>query len=300
MIFNPPKSWFAASVTICILVVVFCARPSCAQGQPSGANTGQNLGQLVRAVMRNEIETQHTDSSLWCFRQRHQEDGKPSKVLEVCQTSIGDLERTVAVNGRELNVEQQQAEDLRLQKLLSHPEQLRAKQRKAHEDGEQTEHLLMVFPDAFQFELEGESGSFVRIKFRPNPNFRPATRASTVFHHMEGALVVDEGQKRIVEIDGQLTSEVKFGGGLLGHLDRGGTFHIKQQDVGSGHWEMTLMNVQMSGKVLFFKSISVLEKNTYSDYTPLPSRASLQQAAAVLTKDSRISTASAKNSSASQ
>ena len=300
MIFIPQKSGLAASVIICILAVVLSELPSSAQGHPPGANPSRNLDQLVRAVMRNEVETQHTDSSLWCFHQQHQEDGKPNRALEVCQTRLGDLERTVAVNGQELSREQQQAEDQRLEKLLSHPEQLKARQKKAREDGEQTENLLKVFADAFRFQWEGEYGPFVSIKFKPNPSFRPATRAAMVFHHMEGTLVVDERQRRIAEIDGQLTSEVKFGGGLLGHLDRGGTFHIKQQDVGSGHWEMTLMNVQMNGKVLFFKSIAVLERNSYSDYTPLPSGASPQQAAAFLRKDVGIGTAWAKSSSPSR
>ena len=234
--------------------------------------------------MRNEVESQHTDTSLWCYHQQHQEDGKPNKTLEVCQTRQGDLERTVAVNGQELNREQQQTEDQRLQKVLRNPEQLKAKQKKAREDGEQMETLLKAFPEAFRFQLEGESGHFVSIKFRPNLNFRPPTRALMVFHHMEGNLVVDEKDRRIAEIDGQLTSEVKFAAGLLGHLDRGGTFHVKQADVGSGHWEMTLMNVHMNGRVLFFKSIAVLEKDSFSDYTPLPSGATLQQAADFLTK----------------
>jgi hypothetical protein len=75
-------------------------------------------------------------------------------------------------------------------------------------------------------------------------------------------------------------------------LDRGGTFHVKQADVGSGHWEMTLMNVQMNGKVLFFKSIAVLEKNSFSDFTPLPSGATLQQAADFLTKGFNLNIAS--------
>ena len=242
--------------------------------------------------MRNEVESQHTDTSLWCYHQQHQEDGKPNKTLEVCQTRQGDLERTVAVNGQELDREQQQTEDQRLQKVLSNPEQLKAKQKKAREDGEQMETLLKAFPEAFRFQLAGESGHFVSIKFRPNPNFRPPTRALMVFHHMEGNLVVDEKERRIAEIDGQLTSEVKFAAGLLGHLDRGGTFHVKQADVGSGHWEMTLMNVHMNGRVLFFKSIAVLEKDSFSGYTALPSGASLQQAADFLTNGFNVHVAS--------
>src|ERR1700719_3268653 len=139
MIFISQKSRFATSVTIYILGSGFCAPPISAQTPGSGANASRNLDQLVRAVMRNEVESQHTDKSLWCYHQQHQEDGKPSKTLEVCQTTQGDLERTVAINGRELNREQQQAEDRRLQKLLSQPEQLKAKQKKAREDGEQIE-----------------------------------------------------------------------------------------------------------------------------------------------------------------
>ena len=275
-----------------IVAVVFCVLPISAQTPTSGVNPSRNLDQLVRAVMRNEIESQHTDKSLWCYHQQRQEDGKPNKTLEVCETNQGDLERTVAVNGQELNLEQQQTEDRRLHKLLSSPEQLKAKQKKAREDAEQMEILLKAFPDAFRFQLQGESGNFVSIKFRPNPSFHPSTRALMVFHHMEGNLVVDEKELRIAEIDGQLTSEVKFGAGLLGHLDRGGTFHVKQADVGSGHWEMTLMNVQMSGRVLFFKSIAVLEKNSFSGYTPLPSGATLQQAADFLTKGFNLNIAS--------
>lgn len=286
------KSRSAASVTIYIAAVVFCALPVYAQTHSSGVKPVPNLDQLVRAVMRNEVESQRTDTSLWCYHQQHQEDGKPNKTLEVCQTGLGDLERTVAVNGHELSREQQQAEDRRLQKLLSQPEQLKAKQKKAREDGEQMGSLLKAFPEAFHFQLEGESGPCVSIKFKPNPNFHPSTRALMVFHHLEGNLVVDEKQRRIAEIDGQLTSEVKFGGGLLGHLDRGGTFHVKQQNVGSGHWEMTLMNVHMNGKVLFFKSIAVLEKDSFSDYTPLPSGAGLQRAADFLTNGFNVRIAS--------
>jgi hypothetical protein len=296
MIFISKKSRFATSVTIYILAVVFCALPISAQTPASGANPRRNLDQLVRDVMRNEVESQHTDTSRWCYRQQHQEDGKPNKTLEVCETNQGDLERTVAVNGQELNLEQQQTEDQHLHKLLSNPEQLKAKQKRAREDAEQMEALLKAFPDAFRFQLQGESGNFVSIKFRPNPNFHPSTRALMVFHHMEGNLVVDETERRIAEIDGHLTSEVKFAAGLLGHLDRGGTFHVKQADVGSGHWEMTLMNVQMNGRVLFFKSIAVLEKNSFSGYTPLPSGATLQEAADFLTKGFNLHVASSSPS----
>jgi hypothetical protein len=257
----------------------------------SQANS-QTVDALVRGVVYNEIEAQLRDDSLWCYREQQQEDSKPDKTLEACQTKDGDLERLLAVNGRELDSAQRQAEDERIQKLISHPEQLKAKQRKEREDGEQARSLLRIFPEAFSFQCERESGSLVTLRFRPNPGFRPTTRASLVFHHMEGTLVLDARLKRLVEVDGRLTSEVRFLGGLLGHLDKDGTFLVKQQEVGDGHWDLVFMSVHMSGRALLFKTFAISQKQTLFDYRPLPRDATLQQAADFLIRDLDVHTAS--------
>ena len=112
---------------------------------------------------------------------------------------------------------------------------------------------------------------------------------------MEGSLLVDDRQKRLAEINGQLTSKVKFLGGLLGHLDKGGTFLVKQQDMGSGHWELTTMDVQMSGKALFFKTIAVREKETDTNFHQVPADITLQQAFELLKKDPSVQEISLSN-----
>jgi hypothetical protein len=252
----------------------------------------ENPDALVREVIHNEVEAQSRDQSLWCYREQQQEDAKPAKTLQVCQTKDGELERLVALDGRELTSLQAQAEDERIQRVVSHPEQLRAKQKKEREDGEQARNLLATLPDAFLFQCDHKSGNLVTLRFRPNSAFRPSTRSAQVFHHMEGTLVVDAEQKRLVEINGRLTSEVKFLGGLLGHLDKDGTFCVKQQHVGEGHWDLRSMSVQMNGKALFFKTITVLETKSVLDYQPLPRGATLQQAADFLRRDFDVHTAS--------
>jgi hypothetical protein len=252
----------------------------------------ENPDALVREVIYNEVQAQSRDQSLWCYREQQQEDAKPAKTLQVCQTKDGELERLVALGGRELTSLQAQAEDERIQRVVSHPEQLRAKQKKEREDGEQARNLLATLPDAFLFQWDHKSGNLVTLRFRPNPAFRPSTRSAQVFHHMEGTLIVDAEQKRLVEINGRLTSEVKFLGGLLGHLDKDGTFCVKQQHVGEGHWDLRSMSVQMNGKALFFKTIAVLETKSILDYQPLPRGATLQQAADFLRRDFDVHTAS--------
>ncbi len=211
--------------TILTLMVVCLPLDFSAQVRASSFSPDiQNPDALVREVIHNEMEAQLSDQSLWCYREQRQEDGKPAKTLQVCQTKDGELERLVALDGRELTSLQAQAEDERIQRLVSRPEQLRAKQKKDREDGEQARNLLATLPDAFLFQCDHQSGNLVTLRFRPNPAFRPSTRSAQVFHHMEGTLVVDAAQGRLVEINGHLTSEVKFLGGLLGHLDKDGTF----------------------------------------------------------------------------
>ena len=70
----------------------------------------------------------------------------------------------------------------------------------------------------------------------------------------------------LAELSGHLIQAVKFGGGLLGHLDKGGQFNVKQEQVSPGFWELTVLNIQMKGKALFFKTIAVQQKMLRSSF----------------------------------
>ena len=279
---------FTALSALALLPAVF------AQTEPAAGAASQDLTALVREVVQNEIHDQMTDNTPWCFRERKQDEGNAPKTVEVCETKDGDLERLISVNGHGLSTEDAQAEDDRIKKLVERPASLRAKQKKQHDDDEQMRTLLKAVPDAFRFQYVGSEGNLVKMYFRPNPDFRAPARAATAFRHMEGVLVVDREQKRIAEINGRLSSEVKFLGGLLGHLDQGGTFFVKAGEVAPGHWDVMLMNLNLSGRALFFKTIAVHQFEQYSDYTPVPANASLRDVADLLKKEcSSIHTASA-------
>jgi hypothetical protein len=244
---------------------------------------GVSAAELAREVVLNELNAQDLDKSLWQYRQVREEDGK-TKVLEVVETNDGEVHRLLAVNGNPLSGKERQNEDRRIQKLLANPDEFRERQKNAARDAEQERKLLKMLPEAFLYAYDGDGGEdgLIKLKFQPNPEFHANGHESELFHHMEGVMLVDPRQKRLAEIDGQLLSEVKFWDGILGHLDKGGTFRVEQKDVGGGHWEMVELDIRMSGKALFFKSISVHEKQTDSDFRPLPDNTSLKQAAEFL------------------
>ncbi|HEV3312141.1 MAG TPA: hypothetical protein VG815_16650, partial [Chloroflexota bacterium] len=118
--------------------------------------------------------------------------------------------------------------------------------------------------------------------FRPNLNFKPPSLDARVFHGMEGELWVEGKQERLAAINGHLMEDVKFGGGLLGHLDKGGRFEVRQVEVATGHWEMAVMAVDMRGKALLFKTINVQQTETRSDFQRVPDDLTLTQAADIL------------------
>lgn len=251
----------------------------------SAAASRIDATKLAREVMDNELAAPSRDQSLWRFHEIREKNGE-KKLYEVCQTQSGEINRLVAVNGKPLTPALREAEDRRIHKLLTNPSEMQREVKKQREDAQQAKDLMKLFPEAFKFQYAGTQGALVKLTFTPDPSFHPPNHAATVFHHMQGTLLVDEKQKRLAEINGELTTEVKFGGGLLGHLDKGGTFLVKQQDVGSGHWEMTLMDVRMNGKALFFKNIDVAEKDIYTNFQPVTDGITFEKAAELLADNS--------------
>jgi hypothetical protein len=246
--------------------------------------TPVDANQLARDIFQNEVDAQQHDTSLWSYRELDEEDGK-RKLFAVCEIKNRQIKRLLAINDQPLSPKQRQEEDQHIGKLLSNSDQLSRQEKKQHEDAEQAMTLMKMFPDAFEFQFEDMQGNLAKLKFTPNPSFRPETRAARVFHHMEGTVVLDVTQRRIAEVDGRLTSEVKFGGGILGHLDKGGTFSVKQQDLGSGHWEMSYLNVQMNGRALFFHTIAVRQKQLMTNFRHVPDDITSQQAAELVAKE---------------
>jgi hypothetical protein len=244
----------------------------------SPATKPANLTAQVRDILQNELRAQADDHSLWCYRKLTDKDGK-QQLFAACQTRTLEIDRLMAVNGKPLTEQQWTEENQRIERLLNNRSQLKKEKQQQREDGEQATRMLRMVPDAFLFQQESSEGNRITLHFTPNPAFRPSGSSEMVFHHMEGTLTLDVKQKRLVEISGRLNSDVKFAGGLLGHLDKGGTFYVKQQEVGPGYWEMTRMDVQMNGKALFFKTISVRTREIDTDFHAVPAAASIRQVA---------------------
>jgi hypothetical protein len=240
-----------------------------------------SANELARKVVTNEMKFQTEDHGHWMYRLEKEESGK-KQVQEILETNNGSLSRLLSIDGHPLDAKQQQKENQRMQRLVSHPDEQRKLQQASKKKAEQGARLFNILPDVFVFGYAGRRGDLITLTFRPNPNFQPPSLEARVFHGMQGEMTVDTKQSRLAALNGHLMEDVTFGGGLLGQLDKGGKFEVKQAEVAPGHWEMTVLGVDMKGKALFFKTVGVHETEDHSEFHRVPDDLTLAEAADIL------------------
>ena len=247
--------------------------------------------QLVRLTVDNEVNDGGHSSVKHLFRARRQTP-KGSQTRVYVETSPALAGMLIAVNDKPLPPQQRQAEINHLAWLEGDPEALRKKHAREKEDTEHTMRIMKALPDAFRYEYAGaENGSaqvghqgrpLARLTFRPNPAYSPPTRVEQVLMGMEGYLLIDAESHRIAKIDGTLFKEVSFGWGLIGHLNKGSQFSVQQADVGEGEWEITEMKLDITGKILLVKGLSLISDEVYSDFQRVPDELSFKKGIALL------------------
>jgi len=241
---------------------------------------------LVKAVIHRELAPSDSDSR-WKYVLYKQSDGK-QETREIIETKSGSLERLIEVGGKPLTEAQKRDETERILKLSHNPAQQRRMEEARRKDAQQCNAFMQMIPDAFLFDYAGTSGNLVKVTFKPNPQWNPPSREGRVLHEMAGEIWVDPKQQRLVSINGRTINEVKFGGGLLGHLEKGGQFTVKRAEIAPGQWELTDLMVNMQGKALLFKTISVQQKELHKNFERVPDDLNLVDAADILLKQAVV------------
>jgi len=279
-----------------VIVAAFLVLCIPALPQNTSGDGELSAGQLLKRVVSSELKAQADDHSHWMYEVKAGVPGK-EQVKVAVQTRQGYLDRLRFMNGQPITPEQEKQEDQRIARLLKKPDEQKKQRRAQEQDAQKTERLFKMLPDAVTASYGKRQGELVEILFEPNRNFHPPSHEAAVFHAMTGRIWLNIKENRLVEIEGHLTRGEKFGGGLLGHLDKGGEFHVKQSEVAPGLWEITLLHVNMHGKALFFKTIAVQENEIRTNFQRVPDNLTLSEAAQQLQKQSTVKSASVQGSS---
>jgi len=249
---------------------------------PPGPDLPAHPADLVRRAVANENKPEN-DNTHYMYRLTKK---RPERIetREMIETDQGVIGRLLMINGKPLSPADREKEDKRLRRLITDPQQLAQKQKSQKDDDRRTHNMVAALPDAFLYEYAGMKneepwGEVVMLNFKPNPNFDPPQRETTVYKGMQGSMAIAVPANRIAKIEAQLFRDVNFGWGILGRLDQGGQFIVEQKSVegtNGAHWEPSHMVLHFTGKVLIFKTIKINEDETTTNIHPVPDMTAAQ------------------------
>jgi hypothetical protein len=260
-----------------VLAIVFApmlALP--ALGSQAGASAQLDANALVRRAIQNRLAPSKRHQPMRYTLHVHDERHDTTK--EIVETKDGDVARLVAVNGKPLSADAEQAELARLDNLAAHPELQEHRKRSEQKDAARVDRLMAMLPDALVYRLEGTvacgaapaaPAQCYRLSFAPNSQWSPPDLEADLLRGVAGEVWIDQAQERLTRLDAHFIKDVDFGFGLVGKLYKGGTVLLEQTDVGGGEWELTGITVHVSGKAFLVKGLSEQIKEEATGFSPV-------------------------------
>lgn len=236
---------------------------------------------LVLKMVDNELDSQK-HPRYWMYLDDQTKAAK-REIDRIIQLPECWFTWPVSINGHSPTAEERRHARRQLERLLNNADARKKNREEIDEDSRKSATLLKMLPDAFLFTRDGREGNSIRLTFRPNPEYKPSSNEAKVFHNMKGVLLVDAEQTRLTKLKGELISDVDFGFGILGKLRKGGIFEVMQSEVAPRDWEMSLLDVHISGRALLFHTIGEQQHEFRWQFKPTPSGLGLAKAASMVT-----------------
>jgi hypothetical protein len=84
-----------------------------------------------------------------------------------------------------------------------------------------------------------------------------------------------------MELHAMLFRDVDFGLGIFGKLNKGGSLELRQEQIEPGRWTVTFYDLNIRGRVWFFKTIGKQGSGERWGFQPTPSNLTLEDAAEI-------------------
>jgi hypothetical protein len=108
---------------------------------------------LVRRAVQHRLDAEKTHKPAQYLIRRIDEHRDTTKLI--IETKDGAVARLVAINGKPLTPEANQAELARLDDLAAHPELQEHRRKGEQKDADRVSHILGLLPDALLYQFEG-------------------------------------------------------------------------------------------------------------------------------------------------
>jgi len=246
--------------------------------------------QQIRSLIARAVENQHKDDrAIHDFeriehvvtRKPGENSGTPTdRTDRILFSGTGVMKLQVAENGSPVSQDMYRRElqyavgalDLAIHPNERYKQDLVKFQKRSRDEAEFVETASKAFRMTWagretRSDPAAPGGSRTLDKFllEPDPNYKPASRLAVTFEHVRATLWVDETQAQFARVEGDITSDITFAGGIAGKIYHGGHFVMEQSEVASGVWLPTLYTYDVDGRKFLF-GFGVHERTEVTHY----------------------------------
>ena len=240
----------------------------------------QTAQQIMDAACANDIG-QQSSNTLWESTSERRSAGHVF-VERTIETVDGDVSELLSVDGHAPVGAEKTKNDKALHELLKSAQAREAMHTATTTENSDAAALMRVLPKMFLLDDRGQTDGVETIAFKPDPAFQPQSLEQRAIHGMSGTFYVERKSMRLTEIDAVVAEQVQFGYGILGTLDKGGTYTLRRVEVGPGVWKTKYTKIDLNGRVALFKAINKQSEESKSGWRPVPSDTSVLQALSML------------------
>jgi hypothetical protein len=243
----------------------------------------QSAKQIVAAMLANEdVAAQHKDHYFYLSQERSERTGGHLWTEKVVETDAGKVRMLVAEDGKPLPPDRVAQERGRLAAIVADPAGFAKESQATKDDEAHAVQMLSLANRAFLFSDAGIANGYLRVDFRPNPDYETQTMEERVLHAMSGSMLIDPQAMRLHHIEGRLPEDVNIGFGLIATVRAGSSFATTRDRLGEPDWKTTQVDTAINGRVIFFKSIAKNEHAEHSNFIRVPNNLTVAQAVAIV------------------
>lgn len=254
--------------------------------QSQDARPLPDLEPLIKSITANQQKIDEMRERYTCklieIERKHDGDGRvkgsDTRTYEVTPVAGDFVERLMSLNGKDLSASDREKEDKRVQKeiedVLKRREKKDQQKERARSRGEKEEkdddleisdflrisEITSVRREMFR------SHEVIAFDFEPRKGFKPKNRAEEIVNKLAGTIWVDEAAQQIARLEARLTDSFKIGGGVLASISPSTAFVFEQDKIGDEVWLPSLMEANISVRLLMFAKLSRSVERRYSEY----------------------------------
>lgn len=237
---------------------------------------------LIEKMAANEVTArQQKQNFFYVSEERSNRTGGHLWKENVVETIDGPLRRLIAIDNRPLTPAEAEAEQRRIDNLVSHPNEFRRLNQVHKDDETRAVQLLQILSNDFTVTPDGEVNGCLRFHFQSKPDFHPSSYQERVAREMAGTVSVKEPENRLCTLDASILHPVEFGFGVLGHIDQGGHFSLARKQIDAENWKSDRISVHVSGRILMLKSLAQNQDAVRTRIRLVPQNLTLAQAAQI-------------------